>query len=79
METMDDGELLREYATAGSETAFAALVQRHIHLVYSSALRQVRNAQMAEDFSSAFFCVICGQIIPVDHWEYVATSFVAML
>jgi len=30
-------------------------------------------------FISAFFCVFCGQIIPVGHWEYIATSFVAML
>jgi hypothetical protein len=40
-------------------------------------------------FLSAFFCVFCGQssdvggkpgsIIPGGHWEYVATSFVAVL
>jgi hypothetical protein len=30
-------------------------------------------------FVSAFFCVFCGQIIPWGHWEYIATSFVAML
>ena len=55
---MDDSALLREYATERSELAFASLVQRHIHFVYSSALRQVRNAQMAEEVTQAVFIIL---------------------
>jgi RNA polymerase sigma factor (sigma-70 family) len=58
MDAMDDSELLRVYATERSETAFAALVQRHIHFVYSSALRQVHQAHLAEEVTQAVFIIL---------------------
>jgi len=48
---MTDQELLREYAEQDSQAAFRELVERHLGLVYSTALRQVRDAQLAEDIS----------------------------
>jgi hypothetical protein len=36
---MSDDALLREYVAHGSQTAFAQLVDRHVHLVYSTARR----------------------------------------
>jgi RNA polymerase sigma factor (sigma-70 family) len=39
----DDSELLRRYALERSEAAFAELVARHVDLVYSAALRQMRG------------------------------------
>jgi RNA polymerase sigma factor (sigma-70 family) len=37
----NDNELLREYARSASEAAFAELVNRHVNMVYSAALREV--------------------------------------
>lgn len=55
---MDDMELLREYASRNSEEAFAALVSRHIDLVYSAALRELGNHHQAEEVTQAVFVVL---------------------
>ncbi len=52
---MDDMQLVREYATRQSESAFEALVARHVNLVYSAARRQVADPHLAEEVAQAVF------------------------
>ena len=56
LETMtSDLELLQNYADRNSEEAFAELIRRHLDLVYSAALRQVRSPQLAEEVAQSAF------------------------
>ena len=54
----DDITLLREYARCNSEEAFAALVSRHVDLVYSVALRDVQDPYLAEEITQAVFIIL---------------------
>jgi RNA polymerase sigma factor (sigma-70 family) len=53
----DDITLLKQYA-GGDESAFTALFERHVHLVYSAALRQACNPSHAEEVTQAVFILL---------------------
>ncbi|HEY5042018.1 MAG TPA: sigma-70 family RNA polymerase sigma factor [Verrucomicrobiae bacterium] len=52
---ISDLDLLRQFARENSQDAFTEIVRRHVNLVYSAALRQVRSPQLAEDISQFVF------------------------
>ena len=56
--TADDMDLVRAYARSHSEEAFSALVERHIHLVYSVAMRRVADTHLAEEITQAVFIIL---------------------
>ena len=58
MHEPDDHTLLRQYAEQNSESAFAALVARHLDKVYSTALRHTRNIHAAEEITQAVFVIL---------------------
>ncbi|MCW5557089.1 MAG: sigma-70 family RNA polymerase sigma factor [Verrucomicrobiae bacterium] len=55
---MNDEELLKAYVGSGSQDAFAELVQRHVGLVYATALRQLREPGAAQDVTQQTFCAL---------------------
>jgi RNA polymerase sigma factor (sigma-70 family) len=53
-----DADLLEQFARDNSEPAFAVLVERHIGLVHSVALRHTANSQHAQDITQAVFIIL---------------------
>ena len=79
-----DLELLQNYADRNSEEAFAELVRRHVNLVYSAALRQVRSPQLAEEVAQSVFTDLArnaGKLKPdtvLTAWLYQVTRRTAV-
>ena len=57
----DDAQLLDAFAQSQSSDAFAHLVGRHVHLVYSACVRQLRNPVLADQATAAVFVLLARQ------------------
>ena len=83
MAELDDHQLLAEFACENSEAAFAALVERHVGLVYSVALRSAGNAHAAEEITQAVFIILARKAeglsakIILSGWLYQTTRLTA--
>jgi RNA polymerase sigma factor (sigma-70 family) len=66
--------LLRQFVETQSDEAFAALVTRHINLVYSVALRQVGQPHNAEEIAQAVFIILAKKAAGLRH-EQALTSW----
>src|SRR5437867_11814498 len=58
-----DMELLARYTRHQAEDAFVELVRRHLGLVYSAALRQVRSPQLAEEVAQSVFIDLARSVV----------------
>ena len=82
--TANDLDLLRQYGSHRAEDAFAELVRRHLGLVYSAALRQVRSPQLAEEVAQSVFTDLArdaGKLKPdtiLTAWLYQVTRRTAI-
>jgi RNA polymerase sigma factor (sigma-70 family) len=84
MAEVTDMNLVRAYDRQGSEAAFAALVQRHISLVYSTAFRHVGIAAHAEEITQVVFVILArqaGRLRPdtiLEGWLHETTRLTAL-
>jgi RNA polymerase sigma factor (sigma-70 family) len=79
-----DSELLATFARTNSEDAFAEVVQRHVNLVYSAALRQVNgDAHLAKDVAQTVFTDLAKKAAQLSRrenlsgWLYTSAHFAA--
>jgi RNA polymerase sigma factor (sigma-70 family) len=79
-----DLDLLGQYARNQAQDAFTEIVRRHVNLVYSAALRQVRSPQLAEEVAQSVFTDLArnaGKLKPdtiLTAWLYQVTRRTAV-
>ena len=56
-----DWALLRRYVESNSQDAFAALVSRHLNMVYTTCFRELRDTTLAEDAAQSVFIILAAK------------------
>lgn len=80
----EDQRLLHEYVALESREALEELIRKHLALVYSAALRQVRDSHLAEDVTQAVFLVLSQKAksirngVAVGGWLLSVTRYVSV-
>jgi RNA polymerase sigma factor (sigma-70 family) len=83
IETQSDWDLLQEYVRENSDPAFTSLVNRHVRLVYSVALRHCADPLLAQEVASTVFQTLAlkaGAVKPgvnLTGWLFKAVRYVA--
>lgn len=80
-----DAQLLQRYVAQRDETAFSELVQRHLGLVYASALRRTSGrAHLAHEIAQSVFTDLARKAATLQHhpvllaWLYRSTRYAAI-
>lgn len=79
----DDLQLIKDYAEQQSDAAFEKLVGRYVNLVYSAAIRQVRDPHLAEEITQTVFILLArkaktfGPHIVLSGWLYRTARYIA--
>lgn len=80
---IDDLTLLRVYVNEGAEDAFRTVVERHLGLVHSAALRQVGDPHLAQEVTQAVFLILARKAASLSPetilvgWLFRTTRFAA--
>jgi len=78
-----DSDLLKQFKQSESDEAFARIVERHINLVHSVALRHTANRHHAEEITQAVFIILArragslGRQTVLSGWLYHAPRLTA--
>jgi RNA polymerase sigma factor (sigma-70 family) len=84
MQETSDIELLQQYVHRNSDEAFAALVTRHVNMVYSAALRKTGSPSAAEEVTQVVFIILAKKAgglrekTIISGWLYQTTRLTAI-
>jgi hypothetical protein len=79
MADLDDIPLLRRFAETRDQDSFTQLVSRHINLVYSAALRQVRDPHMAEDVCQTVFIILARKAAALARSQTILSAWLLLV